>query len=132
MTEYDKEAIEARLSARADELRRRRRQLRADDEGLREGGDLADYDQHDADTGTETFEEELDETTDVMLADEERLVRAALQQLAEGNYGKCIDCGRDIPRERLEAIPESIRCIDDQRRFEGQLREMGPPPQDIM
>ena len=93
--------------------------------------ELSDYDQHPADTGTETFEQELDETTDMLLADEAEQVETALQRLAEGTYGKCVVCGKEIPAERLRAIPESIRCIEDQRRYEGQLREAGPPAQDI-
>ena len=131
MSDYDRDEVEARLKQRAEEIARRRRRLRAGEEGLREGGDLADYDQHPADTGTETFEQELDETTDMLLADEARQVDVALQRLADGSYGTCVDCGRDIAPERLNAIPESIRCIEDQRRYEGQLREAGPPPQDI-
>ena len=93
--------------------------------------ELADYDQHPADSGTEMHEQELDETTDMILADEAEQVELALQRLAEGTYGTCIDCGREIPPERLEAVPEAIRCIDDQRRYEGELRERrpGPPPQ---
>jgi DnaK suppressor protein len=131
LTDYDRDEVEARLKQRAEEIARRRQRLRASDAGLREGGDLADYDQHPADTGTETFEEELDETTDMLLAEEARQVDLALQRLADGSYGTCADCGREIPPERLAAIPESIRCIDDQRRYEGQLRESGPPPQDV-
>ena len=131
MTEFDRAEVEARLRKRADEIAERRRKLRAGDEALREGGDLADYDQHPADTGTETFEQELDETTDMLLADEAEQVETALQRLAEGTYGKCVVCGKEIPAERLRAIPESIRCIEDQRRYEGQLREAGPPAQDI-
>ena len=130
MTEYDRARAEARLSERAEEIARRRRALHAEDEQLR-GSELADYDQHPADTGTETFEEELDETTDIILAYEEDQVRAAQQALVDGTYGKCVDCGRDIPVERLEAVPESTRCIDDQRRYEGLMREKGPPRQDI-
>lgn len=129
MTDYDKAEIEARLRRRADEIASRRRRLRAGDEAMQEGGDLADYDQHPADTATETFEQELDETTDMLLADEARQVEIALGRLADGSYGTCVDCGKEIPAERLAAIPESVRCIDDQRRYEGQLREAGPPPQ---
>ena len=43
----------------------------------------------------------------------------------EGRYGVCVDCGKEIPPERLEAAPESIRCVDDQRRFEALLRQRG-------
>ena len=48
--------------------------------------------------------------------------------LAEGLYGTCVDCGKEIQAERLEAVPEAIRCIDDQRRYEAQLRARGGPP----
>jgi len=130
VTEIDKQAIEARLRERAEEIASRRRAVHSAEEGMREG-ELADYDQHPADSGTEMHEQELDETTDMILADEAEQVELALQRLAEGTYGTCIDCGREIPPERLEAVPEAIRCIDDQRRYEGELRERrpGPPPQ---
>jgi DnaK suppressor protein len=130
VTEYDRERVEQKLQARAEEIARRRQARRSEDEQLR-GSELSDYDQHPADSGTETFEEELDETTDMILAYEERQVREAQRALAEGTYGKCVDCGRDIPAERLEAVPESTRCVEDQRRYEGLIREQGPPPQDI-
>ena len=130
MTEIDQKAIEARLRERAGEIAGRRRAIHSAQEGMREG-ELADYDQHPADTGTEMHEQELDETTDMILADEAEQVELALRRLAEGKYGICVDCGREIPRERLEAVAEAIRCIDDQRRYEGMLRERtpGPPPQ---
>jgi DnaK suppressor protein len=64
----------------------------------------------------------------MLLADEADRVELALQRLAEGNYGVCIDCGKDIPAERLEAIPESVRCIEDQARWEATLRARGLPP----
>lgn len=130
MTDLDRAAVETRLQERSAELTRRLERLRREGTGM-VGSELADYDQHPADSGTETLEQEIDETTDMMLADELRQVTVALERLADGSYGKCVDCGREIPRERLEAIPESVRCLDDQRRYEGQLRASGPPPQDI-
>ena len=127
MTETDKQTIEARLKERAEEIARRRRSITASEEGMREG-ELADYDQHPADTGSEMHEQELDETTNMILAEEARQVEIALQRLADGKYGVCVDCGREIPPERLRAVPEAVRCIDDQRRYEGELRERGGPP----
>lgn len=127
MTEFDSEQVERRLRERAAEIATRREQLARSAENMLDS-ELADYDQHPADQGTETHEQELDETTDMMLAAEAENVEVALQRLAEGNYGKCVDCGKDIPRERLEAIPEAIRCIDDQARYEATLRASWPPP----
>jgi DnaK suppressor protein len=128
LTDFDKEKVEARLRERAEEIAHRRAQLRESEAGMRDS-ELADYDQHEADQATEMHEQELDETTDMLLAAEAENVEIALQRLAEGKYGICIDCGEEIPAARLEAIPESIRCIKDQRIYEGQLRERGLPPQ---
>lgn len=127
MTEYDRDNVEARLRARAEEIAARLGRLRQGDLELREGGDLADYDQHEADSASETLEEELDETTRIMLEAEAAEVGLAQRRLAEGTYGTCVDCGKEIPAPRLEAIPEANRCIDDQRGYEGRLRQIGPP-----
>jgi DnaK suppressor protein len=127
VAQIDKEKVAARLRERAEEIARQRARLADANDGGR-GSELADYDQHPADQGSETFEQELDETTEMMLADEARNVEIAQQRLEEGKYGICIDCGEEIPAERLEAIPEAIRCIKDQNRYEAQLRARGGPP----
>src|SRR3954447_1785103 len=125
----DKDKVEARLRERADEIAERRRQIKAADEGM-QSGELADYDQHPADQGTETFEQELDETTLMILEEEARQVAIAQQRLAEGKYGICVDCGEEIPAARLEAVPEAVRCIKDQNIYEAHLRRprRAPPP----
>ena len=43
---------------------------------------------------------------------------AALARLDAGTYGKCIDCGQDIPEERLLFRPEAARCLKDQQAHE--------------
>ena len=127
MATIDTERVRARLRERAEEIARRRAELVETDAGMREN-ELADYDQHPADSGTETFEQELDATREILLADEARSVEIAEHRLGEGTYGTCVDCGKEIPQERLEAIPEAIRCIEDQNRYEAQLRARGGPP----
>ena len=42
------------------------------------------------------------------------LVDAAIARLDDGSYGRCIRCGRDIPPERLEALPWAAHCIECQ------------------
>jgi DnaK suppressor protein len=126
LTEFDEQQVKSRLQARAEEIAAARSQL--DPRAPTLDTELADYDQHPADEGTETHDQELDETRDMLLADEAERVELALNRLASGDYGKCIDCGKDIPAERLEAIPESVRCIDDQARWEATLRARGVPP----
>lgn len=130
MATIDTEKVRERLRERAEEIARRRAALADSDTGMRDG-ELADYDQHPADQGSETFEQELDTTTDLLLADEARSVEIAQQRLEEGTYGVCVDCGEEIPAERLEAIPEAIRCIKDQERYEAELRARGGPPREL-
>lgn len=38
-------------------------------------------------------------------------VAAALQRLARGEYGRCSDCGDDIPFDRLKVEPWAERCV---------------------
>jgi DnaK suppressor protein len=125
MPEFDTQEVAARLDERMREIEQRREELRRNGEGLTD--ELADYDQHPADQGTETFEQELDETTIMILEEEERRVNEARQQLEAGRYGICIDCGKEIPAARLEAIPETVRCVEDQRIYEARLRQRGAP-----
>ena len=125
MPDYDAKQVEARLDERSQEIAQRREELKRNDEGLTE--ELADYDQHPADQGTETFEQELDETTLIILEEEAKRVEEARKALAEGRYGICVDCGNEIPAGRLEAIPETVRCVDDQRTYEARLRQRGAP-----
>jgi RNA polymerase-binding transcription factor DksA len=41
-----------------------------------------------------------------------RMIQAALKRLAEGEYGVCVNCGDDIPDERLDAVPHAPRCAN--------------------
>ena len=119
MSEIDTEAVAARLDRREEEIRARRKPIGADAAARSE--ELADYDQHPADQATETYDQELDETTALILDEELKRVQEARRALEDGTYGKCVDCGRDIPPERLDAIPETIRCLQHQREFEARI-----------
>jgi DnaK suppressor protein len=37
-------------------------------------------------------------------------ITLALQRLAEGTYGRCLECGDDIAAARLRALPFAVRC----------------------
>ena len=41
-----------------------------------------------------------------------RMIDAAITRIKQGKYGVCIKCSKKIPKERLEAIPYAIMCID--------------------
>jgi DnaK suppressor protein len=41
-----------------------------------------------------------------------QLIESALARVENKKYGLCAKCSRKIPRERLEAIPYALLCID--------------------
>ncbi|OGA57144.1 MAG: hypothetical protein A3G81_17560 [Betaproteobacteria bacterium RIFCSPLOWO2_12_FULL_65_14] len=47
-----------------------------------------------------------------------RELEAARRRIADGAYGLCVDCGADIPFERLRAQPGAARCLACQQRHE--------------
>jgi len=75
-------------------------------------------DQHLADTATETVDREIDYTLE---EHDGRLLQAideALARITAGTYGICVNCGAQIPPERLEAMPWATLCIDCKRKEE--------------
>ena len=46
------------------------------------------------------------------------MVREALTRMDEGVYGKCVACGRDIGEARLNAVPWTPYCIEDQEKLD--------------
>jgi RNA polymerase-binding transcription factor DksA len=130
LPQIDTKRVEQRLKERAEQISQRRARLRGEGQEWH-NGELADYDQHVADQGTETFEQELDETTDMILEEEERRVQEAQGRLADGKYGICVVCGEEIPAERLEAVPETIRCIKHQREYDAMWKQVGGSPPQI-
>lgn len=121
-THVDRKRIESLLDARLAEVVRTRGAMRRSSEGMRDS-ELAHIDQHPGDIATELHDEELDETTEIFLEEEERRIDEARKALVAGTYGICKDCHRPIPPERLQAVPEAVRCLRDQRRFEGLHRQ---------
>jgi DnaK suppressor protein len=49
-----------------------------------------------------------------------REVDAALERIADGNYGACCTCGEWIGRKRLEAVPWTRLCAGCQVEAEGE------------
>ncbi|CAM4148275.1 TraR/DksA C4-type zinc finger protein [Paenibacillus alkaliterrae] len=85
-------------------------------------GELTPIDNHPGDTGTELYEREKD----VALLEQEDLhlsrIEAALQAIDDGSYGICKTCGETIPLERLEAVPDTLYCIEHAPRQQLSLR----------
>jgi DnaK suppressor protein len=112
-----------RLIDLRDELTRLRDGLDEDEVELEGGGD--DFSETDSgDMSQSIFDREMDASVGEGI--ERRLgeVARALQKIEEGTYGVCDDSGEEIPRGRLEAVPEAIRTVEAQQSFE---RERRPP-----
>ena len=58
---------------------------------------------------------------------EVRTIEATLKRLSSGDYGACVDCGADIPLERLRAYPTAERCISCQSVHELTYAHEGRP-----
>lgn len=55
-------------------------------------------------------------------------IDGALSRMDEGSYGVCVDCGQAIPVDRLQALPFTLRCENDQDAREKALRGNTPRP----
>ena len=112
-----------RLIDLRDELTRVRDGLDEDERELEGGGD--DFSETDSgDMSQSIFDREMDATVEEGIERRLGQVEWALQKIEEGTYGVCEDTGEEIPRGRLEAVPEAVRTVEAQQRFE---RERRPP-----
>ena len=80
-----------------------------------DAGEETAFDNHLADTATETYDRELDYTLEENAGRVLGEIDAALQRIEDGTYGTCTNCSGRIPEERLEALPWATLCIDCQR-----------------
>ncbi|MDQ1431870.1 MAG: hypothetical protein QOF40_2472 [Actinomycetota bacterium] len=75
--------------------------------------ELADYDQHPADTASETFEREKDLSILEQLEAELAELQAALERVDAGTYGTDEETGEPIDPARLDALPTARTNIGD-------------------
>ncbi len=57
-----------------------------------------------------------------------RAVEAARQRMHSGDYGDCVQCGMEIPFERLVVQPTAMRCAPCQDNFERTHAESSNRP----
>jgi len=122
VTEHDGEPARKRLHAERDRVEGLIESVRGDlGDGSEneQASELSDYDQHPADTGSETFEREKDLSILEQLEGELAEIQAALRRIDEGTYGIDEVTGETIPAERLEAVPAArtnVENVDTERR----------------
>jgi DnaK suppressor protein len=91
-----------------------------------EGSDSNGMPIHMAELGSDNFEQEF--TLGLMEAEEDTLslIEAALERVARGSFGRCIECDGPISKARLNAIPYTPVCIKCAEQREND-RNGGPP-----
>jgi RNA polymerase-binding protein DksA len=83
---------------------------------LRQSRDGAGDDQ--ADTGSRTFEREQEQS---IAANRQLLIgqiQHAIERIDSGTYGSCEDCGKPIPKARLQALPMATLDAECKARAE--------------
>ncbi|MGY6552476.1 MAG: TraR/DksA family transcriptional regulator [Erythrobacter sp.] len=101
MEDYSK--IAAGLQARLAELTHRAEEIEDD---LRHPLD-ADF----SEQAIDLADDEALEGVDDVLRAEARQIMLALRRIAAGTYGTCTNCGKAIPKARLEVQPIATACV---------------------
>jgi RNA polymerase-binding transcription factor DksA len=74
-------------------------------------GELSDAPTHLGDRGSEEY---MTEMNALLLENEQHIVtesRAALERIQAGTYGRCENCGQELGRQRLDALPYTQFCV---------------------
>ncbi len=91
-------------------------------DGYESSGEITSYPSHMADIGTDSSEKEtlslIITTVSQMLND----IDEALAKIADGTYGYCEICGKEINSERLEFIPHTKLCIKCKEKEDVSVR----------
>jgi RNA polymerase-binding transcription factor DksA len=86
----------------------------------------------------EVDEIQANESREIGFATRELLVErvnrlsAALDRLAEGEYGTCVECSEEISPARLRAMPEVQTCVRCQDRIERLGRQYEPEETELL
>ena len=113
----DIESLEQALKHRREELLKEVQEVagRDEDEPFRKlAGEVAD-------SGDESVATTLIDTDHAAVGRDLAEVRAidrSLERIAAGSYGRCVECGDQIPHERLQVNPTAERCFPCQDHFE--------------
>ncbi|ADQ46198.1 transcriptional regulator, TraR/DksA family [Caldicellulosiruptor kronotskyensis 2002] len=82
--------------------------------------EVSNYDNHPADIASDLFEAEKNMSLKADMKRKLELIEKALSKIEKGNFGYCMSCKKEIPIERLLAIPYTEFCIECQKDMENQ------------
>lgn len=105
MTKYDK--LKNTLEKRFKELEHQKQ-----NEEEFETTELSNYDNHPADNATDLTDKHTRLALNRHFDEEMEDIEKALAAIEEGTYGKCVECGEEIPLARLEAVPTALTCVE--------------------
>ncbi|MFJ8063503.1 TraR/DksA C4-type zinc finger protein [Psychrobacillus sp. NPDC096426] len=105
MAKYDE--LKITLQKRLDEL-----EHSMDNEEEFETTELSNYDNHPADNATDLADKHTRLALRKHYEEEIEDIKEALAAIDEGTYGVCSECGKEIPMERLEAVPTTTTCVE--------------------
>ena len=74
-----------------------------------------------AEAASDVFEQQRALTLRQHLERQLREVEEAITRARQGTHGICENCGKPIPPERLEILPEARLCVECQRQYERRL-----------
>ena len=110
-----------RLEQLRDELARIVRGMEEDQRDRAEAEE--DFTEHDSgDMSQSLFTREMDATVEQMAEKRLQSVARALEKIEEGTYGLSDESGEQIPKGRLEAVPEAVYTVEEQQRREKERR----------
>ena len=75
-------------------------------------GNLSNVPLHLADLSTDSFEQEMNTSLLKNEREIQREVAAALDRIERGVFGCCEQCGKEIGKGRLDAMPYARYCVD--------------------
>ncbi|RFU63642.1 molecular chaperone DnaK [Peribacillus saganii] len=112
LTQEEIQTIKRELLSQKEESKMVKHERQFDEKETDSVGELTSVDNHPADLGTELAEREIDAALYNHAGSELDKIQIALEAIEEGSYGKCRECGKAIPFERLEIIPTTLYCVD--------------------
>ena len=104
-------------------LEDRRREIHEKLRSLRESMPNSTTEVRDAEEqSVDDFVQEVDLALMQMKSETLKKIDQALLRLEEGSYGRCQECGTEIPAARLRALPFAALCRDCQQETENDVR----------
>jgi DnaK suppressor protein len=116
LTAGQRALLQAELELRQEELRR---QLAVHQEGrtrVEHARDVLAQDYDDA--PQRAMDREVDQALTEFDTQELGAIGRALQRVHDDDFGLCIDCGGEIPFDRLKIEPQALRCVTCESRRE--------------